>query len=152
MANKTLLLEHPIINGNFDIIYEHIFDLRKFGEIHPYMKEVTELSKTPTDTIKYEIKEETYLLGFFKIKPTYEAEVIELEAKKHIRYYSIIKKSIMLNINFFFPENHTSSHFNITERIELRGNPLLIAYFASILEKAHLQTFENLSKKLKTSE
>jgi len=113
------------------------------------MKEVTELSIIDPNCISYEVKEEVFLLGFLKIKPVYEVEVIELEAHKHIRYFSHIKSVILLNIDFIFPENGSNTAFDLTERIEIKGNPLLIAYFASIMKKTHLQTFENLRKQKK---
>lgn len=150
MAKKTILLNHSF-DGKVEAVYDYILDFKKFGEIHPYMKEVIELSKIEPNSINYEVKEEAILLGFLKTKPVYEVEVIELEAQKHIRYFSHIKGTILLNIDFIFPENDTKNTFNLTERVEIKGNPLLIAYFASILKKAHLQTFENLRKKLKTS-
>ncbi|CAH0993935.1 hypothetical protein EMA8858_00040 [Emticicia aquatica] len=151
MADKTILLTHAF-DGKFEEIYEHILDFTKFGKFHPYMKNVTELSKIEPNCIKYQVNEEVVLFGFLKIKPNYEAEIIELEPQKHIRYYSFIKNAVRLNINFIFPENHAESPINVIERIELKGNGLLIAYFASILTKAHFQTFENLRKNLKTSE
>ncbi|GAB2637061.1 hypothetical protein GCM10027035_33450 [Emticicia sediminis] len=150
MANKTILLNHSF-DGKIEAVYDYILDFKKFGEIHPYMKEVTELSKIEPNSTNYEVKEEALLLGFLKTKPIYEVEVIELEAKKHVRYFSHIKGAILLTIDFLFPENDTKNTFDLTERVEIKGNPLLIAYFASILKKAHLQTFENLRKKLKTS-
>lgn len=150
MAKKTILLNHSF-DGKVEAVYDYILDFKKFGEIHPYMKEVTELSKIEPNSTNYEVKEEALLLGFLKTKPVYEVEVIELEAQKHIRYFSHIKGTILLNIDFIFPKNDTKNTFNLTERVEIKGNPLLIAYFASILKKAHLQTFENLRKKLKTS-
>lgn len=150
MAKKTILLNHSF-DGKVEAVYDYILDFKKFGEIHPYMKEVIELSKIEPNSINYEVKEEAILLGFLKTKPVYEVEVIELEAQKHIRYFSHIKGTILLNIDFIFPENDTKNTFNLTERVEIKGNPLPIAYFASILKKAHLQTFENLRKKLKTS-
>ena len=150
MAKKTLLLYHSF-DRKFDDVYEHILNFKKFGDVHPYMKEVTELSKIEPNSINYEVNEEALLLGFLKIKPVYEVEVIELEAQKHIRYFSHIKSAILLNIDFVFPENGSNTAFNLTERVEIKGNPLLIAYFSSILKKTHLQTFENLRKQLKTS-
>jgi len=151
MAKKIILLNHSF-DRKFDNIYEHILNLKKFGEIHPFMKEVIELSKIEPNSANYEVKEEALLLGFLKTKPVYEVEVIELEAQKHIRYFSHIKGAILLNIDFIFPENSSNTAFDLIERVEIKGNPLLIAYFASILKKAHLQTFENLRRQLKTSE
>ena len=150
MAKKTILLDH-YFDRKFDDVYEHILNFKKFGEIHPLMKKVTELSKNEPKSINYKVNEEALLLGFLKIQPTYEVEVIELEAQKHIRYFSHIKSAFLLNIDFVFSENGSNTAFNLTERVEIKGNPLLIAYFASILKKTHLQTFENLRKQLKTS-
>jgi hypothetical protein len=149
MAIKTFLLNHSI-DRKFDDVYEHILDFKKFGKIHPLMKEVTELTKIEPNSINYEVNEEALLLGFLKIKPMYEVEVIELEAQKHIRYFSHIKSAILLNIDFIFPENGSDIAFNLIERVEIKGNYLLIAYFASILKKTHLQTFENIRRQLKT--
>jgi hypothetical protein len=150
MAIKTILLNHSF-DRKFDDVYEHILDFKKFGKIHPLMKEVTKLSKIEPNSINYQANEEALLLGFLKIKPNYEVEVIELEAQKHIRYFSHIKSAILLNIDFIFSENGSDIAFNLTERVEIKGNYLLIAYFASILKKTHLQTFENLRSQLKTS-
>jgi len=150
MAKKTILLDH-YFDRKFDDVYEHILNFKKFGEIHPWMKKVTELSKNEPKSINYKVNEEALLLGFLKIQPTYEVEVIELEAQKHVRYFSHIKSAILLIIDFVFPENVSNTAFNLTERVEIKGNPLLIAYFASILKKTHLQTFENLRKQQKTS-
>jgi hypothetical protein len=150
MAKKIFLLNHSF-DRKIEGIYDYILDFKKFGEIHPYMKEVTELSKIEPNCTNYEVKEEALLLGFLKTKPVYEVEVIELEAQKHIRYFSHIKGAILLNIDFVFSENDTKNTFDLIERVEIKGNPLLIAYFASILKKAHLETFENLRRQLKTS-
>lgn len=151
MAKKIILLNHSF-DRKIEDVYDYILDFKKFGEIHPFMKEVIVLSKAEPFSTNYEVKEEALLLGFLKTKPVYEVDVIELEAQKHIRYFSHIKGSILLNIDFIFPENSSNTAFDLTERVEIKGNPLLIAYFASILKKAHLQTFENLRKQLKTSE
>lgn len=150
MAKKTITLKH-LFDGKPEDVYEHIFNFKKFGEIHPYMKEVTVLSKIEPLSTKYEVKEEAILFGFLKTKPVYEVEVIELVALKHIHYFSHIKGAILLNIDFIFPKNSSNTSFELIEEVEIKGNPLLIAYFVSILKKAHLQTFENLREKLKTS-
>jgi hypothetical protein len=116
MAKKTILLNHSF-DGKIEAVYDYILDFKKFGEIHPYMKEVTDLSKIKPNSTNYEVKEEAFLLGFLKTKPIYEVEVIELEAQKHVRYFSHIKGAILLNIDFIFRENHTKNAFNLTERV-----------------------------------
>jgi hypothetical protein len=56
MAIKTILLNHSF-DRKFDDVYEHILDFKKFGEIHPLMKEVTELSVIEPNSINYEVNE-----------------------------------------------------------------------------------------------
>jgi hypothetical protein len=150
MAKKTILLNHSF-DRKFHDVYEHILDFKKFGQIHPFMIEVTELSKIEPNITNYKVSEEALLFGLFKTKPIYEVGVIEFEARKHIRFFSHIKSAILLIIDFVFVENDSNTAFYLTERVEIKGNPLIIIYFASILKKTHLQTFENLRSKLKTS-
>ncbi len=154
MAEKTLILVHTF-DGKFDDVYEHVSNLKKFGEIHPYMSQVNVITEAPDiSCILYHIKETVTLMGILKINPEYEAEVRSIKSKKKVSYFSIIKypfASITLKINFDFLENNSNEPLLVKEQIILRGNALLIAYFASILEKAHLKTFDNLKKKLKTN-
>ncbi len=148
MATKTLHLQHSL-DSELSRVYEYILDFRKFGEIHPYMVEVNELSKTASNGIKYEVKEETVLLGFLKMKPEYKAEVIEMEPHKHIQYLSNVKGGIVLVIDFMFTEDKNLNRVVVLENIQVKGNRFLIAYFMSILQKAHLQLFDNLARQLK---
>jgi hypothetical protein len=148
MATKTLHLQHSL-DGELSRVYEYILDFKKFGEIHPYMVEVNELSKTANKGIEYEVKEETVLLGFLKMKPEYKAEVIEIEPFKHIRYVSNVKGGIVLVIDFTFTEDKNLNRVVVSETIQVQGNRFLIAYFISILQKAHLQLFAHLACQLK---
>lgn len=148
MATKTLHLQHSL-KGELSTVYESIFDFRKFGELHPYMVEVNELSKTSTKGIEYEVKEDTVLLGFLKMKPEYKAEVIEIEPNKHIRYVSNVKGGIVLVIDFRFTQGEAPNQILVSETIEVKGNRLLIAYFITIVKKAHLQLFAALAHQLK---
>jgi hypothetical protein len=148
MATKTLHLQHSF-NGELATVYESIFDFRKFGELHPYMVEVNELSKTASNGIEYEVKEDTVLLGFLRMKPEYKAEVIEIEPLKHVRYVSNVKGGIVLVIDFRFTQAENPHRAVVSETIEVKGNRFLIAYFMTIVKKAHLQLFANLANRLK---
>lgn len=148
MATQTLHLQHSF-DSEFAAVYESILDFKKFGELHPFMIEVNELSKTASNGIEYEVKEETVLLGFLKMKPEYKAEVIEIEPHKHVRYVSNVKGGIVLVIDFRFTQAENPHRVVVSETIEVKGNRLLIAYFMTIVKKAHLQLFENLAHQLK---
>jgi hypothetical protein len=148
MATKILHLQYSF-DGELSCVYESILDFRKFGELHPYMIEVNELSKTANKGIEYQVKESTVLLGFLKMKPEYKAEVIEIELDKHIRYTSNVKGGIVLVIDFGFTQAENPNQVVVSEHIEVKGNRLLIAYFVTIVKKAHLQLFENLAHQLK---
>lgn len=137
------------MKAELSAVYEFVFDFRKFGELHPYMVEVNELTKTINKGIEYEVKENTLLMGFLKMKPEYKAEVIEIESNKHVRYVSKVKGGIVLVIDFKFTQERNTHQVLISETIEVKGNRLLIAYFLMIVKKAHLQLFENLAHQLK---
>ncbi|WP_428663612.1 SRPBCC family protein [Runella sp.] len=147
MPTKSLLL-HYSFPGDLARVYECVLNFRKFGELHPHMVEVNELSKTAAGGIEYEVKEEVVLLGFLKMRPEYKAEVIEIEKDKHIRYVSNVKGGINLVIDFTFIPDKTTSSVLVEEKIEIKGNSLLIAYFSTILKNAHLQLFNHLSARL----
>lgn len=147
MATKTVRLEHSIV-GDFTLVYESIADFRKFGELHPYMVEVRQLSKTTRDGIEYSVKEELLLLGFLKMHPQYKAEVIEITKNKHVQYLSNVKGGIVLVIDFTFSFDENRREVGVSEEITITGNRLLIVYFSTILQKAHLQLFDNLATRL----
>lgn len=150
MATKTVHLEHSFV-GDFASVYESILDLRKFGELHPYMIEVSELSKTTSNGIEYSVKEEVLLLGFLKMNPEYKAEVIEIEKNKHVQYISNVKGGIRLVIDFTFSHDENRRAVLVNEQVNIAGNRFLIAYFSTILQKAHLQLFDNLTTQLTVS-
>lgn len=147
MSTKSILL-HYSLPDDFAQVYESILNFRKFGEFHPYMVEVNELSRTAAGGIEYEVKEEITLLGFLKMQPGYKAEVFEIEKDRHVRYISNVKGGIKLLIDFTFTHDKNSGKVAVAEKIEIKGNRLLIAYFTTILKKAHIQLFNNLSARL----
>lgn len=127
--------------SDFGALYQHVLDLKKFGNIHPYMTEVIILDQAP-DYIEYAIKEELYLLGFIKMKPRYNARVFEVEKGKHIRYVSQVDKNVLLEINFTF--TNENNLVNFVETIEVSGNKWIVKFFISLLEKTHRKLFEKL--------
>ncbi len=147
---KQYTLEHSFV-GHFASVYESILDLRKFGELHPYMIDVSELPGTARNGIEYSIKEEVLLLGFLKMNPEYKAEVIEIEKNKHVQYISNVKGGIKLVIDFTFSHDENRRAVYVSEQINIMGNWFLIAYFSTILQKAHLQLFDNLTTQLTVS-
>lgn len=148
MPTKVLQLRHSF-QAELRGVYDYLLDLRKFGEIHPFMVEVREISKPAVNITDYEVKEEAVLLGFIKMKPVYFAKVLEIQRFKHIQYFSNVKGGIVLTIDFTFEENLTNGTVNVLETIEVKGNALLISYFLGVVKKAHLQLFENLADRLK---
>lgn len=147
MATKTIRLEHAFV-GDFAPVYESIADFKKFGELHPYMVEVRQLSKTTHNGMEYSIKEEVLLLGFMKMHPQYKAEVIEIEKNKHIQYVSNVKGGIVLVIDFTFSHDENRRAVLVSEQVNITGNRFLIAYFSTVLQKAHIQLFHTLSTRL----
>lgn len=148
-ALLKLNLQHVLPN-EFEIVYKALLDFKKFGELHPYMKEVTLLEDRSPEYIEYQIVEEIYFFGFIKNHPRYTAKVIETSKHKTIRYTSPVKKNILLTIDFSFSVTKNGM-LCVTEEIELRCNKIVGFFFLNILQKAHLQFFRNLRSLLHTS-
>lgn len=147
MATKNLLLNHSF-TCDLARVYDSILNFKKFGEFHPYMVNVHELKKTATNGIEYQVNEEVLLLGFLKMRPEYNVEVLEIEKDKHVRYVSNVKGGIVLVIDFNFVYDKNTNQVELAEHIVVKGNRWLIAYFITLLKKAHLQLFDNLAGSL----
>ena len=144
MANKyNLHLEHKL-NNKFEVVYNSILDLKKFGELHPYMAEVKIHSNAAPDHIEYEINEKLNLFGIVQLKPNYKAKVIEVVQNRHIQYLSQVKKNIFLTIDFTVTNNKEQEITTVKETIEVRGSKFISMVFLNILKKSHLKVFENL--------
>jgi hypothetical protein len=147
MSIKILQLRHSF-QADMRSVYDYLLDLKKFGEMHPFMVEVREIAKPDDHITEYEVKEETVLLGFVKMKPMYRAKVAEIEQFKRIQYFANIKGGIVLTIDFEFEEDSINGAVTVLETVKVQGNTLLISYFMKVLKKAHLRLFENLQHKL----
>jgi hypothetical protein len=136
----TLQLEYHFPK-NAEEVYAHILDLRKFGDVHPYMVKVNALPGK-----EYEIFEEFPIFGPLKMSPTYKATVTEVEQNKRIRYTSSVKKNLSLIIHFDFIMQVDRS-LKLVESIEVTGNGIICRIFLRILRNAHEHTFRRLRVK-----
>jgi hypothetical protein len=127
------------INAPVNFVYGHFNDLRKFGELHPYMTEVTKL-----DENTYRIKEKVMLFGFIPMKPVYEAKVFETDPGKNIFYTSDVKKGVGLKINFEFKEDLPKGMTLVIETIEVTAGKITAGMFLDLMQKAHKITLTNL--------
>jgi hypothetical protein len=143
MAQKIELLHE--LAGNTALAYPAILDLRLFGGYHPFMKEVKLIATNGDNSKIYDIKEETFLFGIIKMRPQYEATVVEIEAGKHIRYLSDVQGGLKLQIDFYF-EEQADGHLRIKECVMVKGNFLLNKMFVNILKKAHLLVFKHIAE------
>lgn len=150
MSSGLLLTITHTLPDEFDIVYKALLDFKKFGELHPYMKEVTVMEDKSPEFIEYLVKEEIYFFGFIKNHPMYTARVMEVEKNKHIRYTSPVKKYIFLTVDFTFSKAGSGALL-VQEEIKLVSNKLIGTVFLNILRKAHLQFFENLRRLLHNS-
>lgn len=100
--------------------------------------------------IAYKVNEEVLLLGLLKMRPEYNVEVIQIEKEKHVRYVSNVKGGIVLVIDFNFMYDKDTNQVALLEHIVVKGNRWLIAYFITLVKKAHLQLFDNLAGSLLT--
>lgn len=126
----------------FSVVYNSLLNFKEFGHLHPCMKKVELIEQTP-DYASYSVEEIVYLFGFIKIKPAYDAKVIEVEKDKCIQYTSQVKKNIYLSILFTLSEN-IKGQVSVKEEIEVTTNKLAGTVFMGILKKTHHQVFEKL--------
>jgi hypothetical protein len=141
MATLRFSLRHTT-SRPFDLVYNSLLDFKKFGELHPCMKQVDMLEQKNGHRA-YSVKEEVFLFGFFKIKPEYDAKVIEVDKSKCLQYTSQVKKNVYLDIRFTF-SNKKDGGLEVNEEIELTCNRLVGLVFMKILERSHRQVFRNL--------
>lgn len=147
MASKhTFQLVHQL-HGDLQSIYDQVLDLRKFGALHPNMKEVKVIRERPNEFVDYEVLEEVKLFGLIKIKPNYSAQVFEIEKLKHLQYFSQVEKNVFLTINFYFSQNTALGTVQIVEEVEVTANKFVASIFLNILKKAHMQVFNTLNQK-----
>jgi len=150
MSSKIQFNLQHSLPDHLEMIYTSILDFKSFGEIHPFMKEVTLLNDNHSEYKEYKVVEEIYFLGLIKNHPTYTVQVLELEKNKHIRYTSPVKKFIFLSVDIRFSKNKNGSLL-VTETFEITSNKIVGMVFAGILKKAHLQFFKNLRSLLHTA-
>lgn len=143
---KTSHIAYQYPNHLHALVYEHLRDLTKFGEIHPSMTEVTVLKRKSETTLKYLIKEEFKLLGLPLFKPQYTAWVTEIKKGAHIAYRSHIKWDIHLSIDYYFSPLD-KDHMQLQEQIQVAGNLVIASIFMPLLRKTHLYTIQGLIKR-----
>lgn len=143
-STHSLTLNHTL-HKDFDFVYTHLLDFKKFGSIHPYMVKVEELEQTP-EFIEYRIKERRVMvLGIIPMWPVYTAKVFEVEKGRHIRYTSPVQKGVDLVIDLTL--NHTNGVTHVNEEIVVTCNAIIAKVFLGIMRKAHLELFEKLGDK-----
>lgn len=142
MATQTLNLSYTV-HDDFDSVYQQLLDFRKFGALHPFMKQVNLLSENNGAAL-YEVFEEIKLLGFIPMKPNYKVEVTQNATDKTIRYYSEAQKGVYLTIDFSFVEDLNNKCIQVIEAISLKSNPIVGFVFLRILKNAHMPVFKNM--------
>jgi hypothetical protein len=135
MAAKQTLTIKDDFKTDIGILYDHFYDLRKYGELHPFMKEVKIVSDNSPGFIEYEVCEEIKLFGFIKYCPNYKVKVFEKNKYNHIVYTSEVKKGVFLTINLYFTVN--DGVINFREDIDVSGNPIVVSVFLRIVKNAH---------------
>jgi hypothetical protein len=131
------------ISGNINDVYPFIFDLRKFGSLHPYMEKV---SKTGDNL--YLIEESVKLFGIIPMKPVYSAFVSK--SGTGILYTSKVQKGVDLKISFDLIEDPVQNMTLITETIEITANKVIAAILLQTMKKAHLIAFQSMESTLRS--
>lgn len=146
MAAKQTLIIKEEFKIDIGTLYDHFYDFRKYGQLHPFMKEVKLVLDNSPEFIEYEVCEELKLLGLIKYCPNYKVRVFEKNKYRHIIYTSEVKKGVCLTINLYFTESRGIIRFR--EDIEVTGNPIIVSVFLRIVKNAHDKLYRIIKESL----
>lgn len=146
MAGRQTLIIKEEFKIDIGTLYDHFYDLRKYGKLHPFMKEVKLVLDNRPEFIEYEVCEELKLLGVIKFSPNYKVRVFEKNKYRHIVYTSEVRKGVFLTINLYFTESMGIIYFR--EDIDVTGNPIVISVFLRIVKSAHTKLYRIIKQSL----
>lgn len=146
MAGKQTLIIKDDFKVDISTLYDHFCDFRKYGKLHPFMKEVNVILDKSPEFIEYEVCEELKLLGLITYCPNYKVRVFEKNKHRHIVYTSEVKRGVFLTINLYFTENNGIIHFR--EEIEVTGNRFIVSVFLRIVKNAHDKLYRIIKQNL----
>jgi hypothetical protein len=135
---KKKQLIHVVDADKIGHTYDCIVDMRKYSNYHPMMTSV-EIVGSENGTITFEVKENARLLGFIPLKPVYNATVTEVEKGKIIRYDSVVKKNVKLEIIFTFGNDG-----RVMEDITVWAGWPIGSIFMNLLQKMHVKVMHNM--------
>lgn len=145
---KTLVYRHSFAVKHQPEIHATMVDFRLFGAVHPFMVDVNLVATHPSGESEFDVKEETTVGGWIKMKPRYTVFVSEPLPNQKIRYRSRIMGIMQLNIDITYSETNSSGQFELIETVHVSRIPLMTKMFLKIFAKAHTQAFANLRQQL----
>ena len=149
MSNmKTLSFRHSFEAKHQPEIHATMLDFRLFGNVHPLMVDVKLIAAHPSGESEFDVKEETKVGGWLKMKPRYTVFVSEPVPNEKIFYRSRVMGIMQLNIDITYSETNSSGQFELIETVHVSRIPLITKMFLKIFGEAHTQAFANLRQHL----
>lgn len=143
---KQFTLRHAFHPSMQAALRLYLLDFRLFGTMHPLIQEVKLVSEIPSEPSVYDIKEETKLFGWLKMKPRYRVFVEQNADGNDIVYRSKIMGIMQLRIMLSMQEE--ANVLWLTEAVEVSNIPLLTKIFTDVFSPAHRETFARMRKHL----
>ncbi|HTF82446.1 MAG TPA: hypothetical protein VL947_12005, partial [Cytophagales bacterium] len=105
-------------------VYEHLLDLRKYGEVHPSIVSVIPLRHINNFTTEYQVEEHFTICNRCVYSPKYKAIIEEVHPHKLVTYRSHIRSNYYLFIDYDFTHKGSDEIF-LTEKITVSGNKVV---------------------------
>ncbi len=143
---KKIVLRHLFRSADRAKIHAVVADFEQFGAFHPLMKQVTLVERISPYLSSYDIKEETKLFGWLKMKPRYRVVVETAAAHDGVVYTAKIMGIMRLRIVLTLMEE--GGQLWLLEAVEVSDIPLLTGMFLDVFSPAHKEAFARLRNKL----
>jgi hypothetical protein len=147
-AMKTLTLRHSFEAKDQPEIHATMLDFRLFGEVHPLMVAVTLIGESQPGIKTYDVREETKVGEWLKMKPRYTVHVSEPILQQRIDYKARVMGIMQLEIAITYTNPDEDGRFELLETVRVSQIPLLTGIFLKVFRQAHTQAFAHLRQQL----
>lgn len=145
---KTILFRYPFEAKDHPEIHATLLDFRRFGEVHPVIKEVRIVGEATALHTRYFVQEEVKVGGWLKMKPRYFVDVTAPDPGKLILYKSRIMGIMKLEIRLSMTPPDAQGKIELLEEVKVSRIPLMTGMFLKVFRDAHILTYDALRERL----
>ena len=133
-----MIIKH-FIKAQVASVFPFFQDLKKFGEVHPVIYKVEQISDN--DYIFYE-----QINMIFPYRFSYPVKIEKIIPNQQIILSSDVQKGVFLYLTYNFESKDNNTL--ITEMVEIKANPIVKEIFKIVLKSSHLKMVREIKKRL----